>query len=316
MEISCNYIGYVYEDSQAFKITFILCAILNLLLSIPTSLFNLSIFIVTLRCKKLPDVTQVFFASLSLADLFTGCFSQFTSFIKFTALSLGKSPCFISELAAPVSFLVVSVSFFTSVCLAIERYISVMHPFVYNDVATQRKAIGISALVWLICTVGVAISFIKRNLTPIDIFTTYGFLCFELICLVCYSRVYLEARRIRKQIRTEQKRLDTQSTRKTKSNLMFTTCLIILSFFCCHAPFQLVCLFKLHNVNVLPGYSVYWGWTIAHLNAFINPLITCCQLSVIRNDVLSLWKRSKNHNITTVIVKNVQTNGFFSEQTQ
>ena len=305
MEFSCN--GYVYEDSTSFKITILLCAILNFFLSIPTFFIDLAVFTATLKCKHLPHVTKVFFANLALANSLTACFSQLTTAINFTLISLKKSPCFIAEFSGLLSFAVISVSFLTSVCLALERYISVIHPFVYSVKATRRKAVGTTVFLWFICYTCVLPSLVNKNSTVITMVAGFAIIFFDILCVVCYLKVYLVTRRIKRQISVEQRRFDTAPTRKTGSKLMLSTCFIILSFVCSYFPVQVVALFTLTNTHGTFSCFMYWTWTIAHTNALINPLITCWQLSTIRNGVLSLWKRQTHYNITMVRAKGIGT---------
>ena len=119
MKLSCGYLRYVYGENQSLKITFILCAVLNFILILPTFFLNFSVFMVTWRCKHLPEITRVLFLNLALADLLTACFSQFPIFIHFILMSLKKSPCVIGEFSTPLSFIIVSVSFMTSICLTL-----------------------------------------------------------------------------------------------------------------------------------------------------------------------------------------------------
>ena len=311
MEFSCSYVGYVYGDGPMFKTTIVVCAVLNSVLSIPTFCLNLSVVIAVLRCKDLSDVTKVFFANLALSDLLTACFSQLAVSVQFTLLSLRESPCVTGEFTSLVSFIVVSVSISTSVCLSFDRYVCIMYPFVYSTKATKQKAILTIAFIWLVSTGVVLPSALKRTIVPIEIFATFGGLCFGIMSMICYIRVCLLTRRVRRQIRTEQRRFDNTSTWKMESKLLFTTCLIVSSFFCCYVPYQLVCLFKLANIQGIPSNFVYWAWTIAHLNALINPLVTCWQLSSIRNGILSLWKMRSNPNTTVrqMVVKSAKSNG-------
>ena len=223
MEISCH--GYVYEDSTSLKVTIILCAILNFSLSIPTFFLNLAVFVATLKCKHLPHVTQVFFASLALADSLTACFSQLMTAVNFTLLSLKKSPCFIAEFSGSLSFAVISVSFLTSICLALERYISVLHPFVYSAKATRRKAVGTTVFIWFICCVCVLPRLVNKTSTVISIVAGSAIIWFEILCAVCYSRVYLVTRRIRRQISVEEKRFDIVPKGKAESKLSWALAL-------------------------------------------------------------------------------------------
>ena len=307
MELHCRYLGYVYEDSQEFSVTVLSCAVFNCILTFPTFFLNLSVFIATLRCKDLPDVTRAFFLNLALADLLTACFSQFGDFIAFLLLSLTKSPCIVGEFTMLVSFTVISVSFLTSICVAFERYISVMYPFIYSIEATRRKAVICIVFMWAFSTGVVLPCVVKRTIKPFETVASFGVVSFELMSIICYARVYLVARSVRRQIRAEESRFNIISARKEEYKLLFTTCLIVFSFFCCYFPFQLVCLFSLFNVQGIPSYFVYWAWTIANVNAMINPLITCWQLSTIRNRVMSSWKRQTNNGITVMTVKSLQT---------
>ena len=190
---------------------------------------------------------------------------------------------------------------------------SVTRPFVYNVKATYRKAVVIIVIIWLTSAAVVLPSAIARTIEPIEIFATFGVVYFELISMICYAKVRLVARRVRRQIRADEGRFINVLSRKRESRLICTICLIVLSFVCCYIPFQLLCVFYLAQIQGIPSYFLYWSWTIANTNALINPLITCWQLSAIRNGILSLWRRRANENVTAVTVKSSWTNRTINE---
>ena len=192
-------------------------------------------------------------------------------------------------------FPVISISFLTSVCLAPERYISVIHPFVYSIKATQRKAVGAIALIWLINCACVLPSFVSKTSTVLHIAAGSTITFFEIVCVICYSRVYLVTRRIRRQIRMEEKRFHTVPAvpeRKTESKLMLSTCSIVLSFVCSYFLFQVSSLFKLTKTH--RNFSCFCtghGQLRIQMLCRDQSFDTCWQLSAIWKGVLSLWEK-------------------------
>ena len=129
MNLSCNYVGFVYEGTQKYRISLIVCALSNLILSIPTTILNLSVFIVILRSTHLPDVTRLLLANLALVNSLAGWMAQLTNFVQFILLSLRRDPCGIVEVTSPVGFVITGVSCLTLIFLALERYVSLARLF-------------------------------------------------------------------------------------------------------------------------------------------------------------------------------------------
>ena len=308
MELSCSYLGYVYEDTQTFKVNMIVNAILNLILSIPTFFLNLSVFIVVLRTRHLPDITRLLFANLAFVDLIAGCMSQFTFVFILILLSLGRSPCFMSHITTPTGFIIGQISFLTLTCLAVERYTSVIYPLVYSIRATRKIAINIIIFTWVVSISIVLPCVLQRVYKPIEVFGGTFLVCLQVITVLCSSKVYAVTRRVRRKIQNEANRFNQVLPMRRDSKLMLTTGFIILSLILCYSHFQLLSILNLLNVQGVPSYFVYWTWTIAMANASLNPIITCYQLSTIRNGVLSLWKRQRNDNITVLVIKSTGTN--------
>ena len=307
MELSCSFLGYVYENTRTFKVSLMLNTILNLILSIPKFFLNLSVFVVVLRSKHLPDVTRLFFANLASVDLITGCMSQFTGFIVSVLLSLGKNLCFMAQVTTPTGFIIANISFMTLTCLAAERYTSVIYPFIYSLKATQRIAIRSIVFSWVVSISIVIPCAILKIYKTIEVIGGVGLITSEIISIVCSSKVYLVTRRIRRKIQNEERRFNNVLPARKDSKLMLTTGFIILSLIICYAPFQLLSILNLTKVQGIPSSFVYWTWTIALANASLNPIISCYQLSTIRHGVFYLWKRQPNHNITVLAVKNTGT---------
>ena len=132
---------------------------------------------------------------------------------------------------------------------------------------------------------------ISRDTMVLNISLGVLILSFSSVNILCYCKICLHTKQIEKQTSKQTKLSTGDKMRKPRaeSKVARVTGMIMGSVLICYTP-QFVCSFY----ELFPGekspeshYFLYWAWLFALVNSFINPFITCLQLSVIRKAVLS-----------------------------
>ena len=124
------------------------------------------------------------------------------------------------------------------------------------------------------------------------IFIAVTILTFSLVDIFCYLRIYLQTKRIEMQIAIIQtKAFSGGNARrpKSESKVAQVTGMILLNVFLCYIPLLGCFLYEAFTGEMSRGshHILYWAALPALLNSLLNPVISCMQLSVIRNAVLS-----------------------------
>jgi hypothetical protein len=229
-----------YAHRESYKLSLFICGIVLCLIILTLNSLTL---ITIIKSKRLHNITNILIANLSLSDFLSGiaflypCILNLLTIYALEAYDsyLYKITCNIRQFyylcLAGYSPLITSMlsSIFTLTLLAIEKYMAILHPYLYERLIDDRKYLCYILLV-LTWTISILISMLPlmgwnehnkyssyRGFDCQDaqslpcmferIFTLDYILLFTVICCICaltmlaiYVRIYMIARRHSKQI--------------------------------------------------------------------------------------------------------------------
>jgi hypothetical protein len=229
-----------YAHRESYKLSLFICGIILCLIIL---ILNSLTLITIIKSKRLHNITNILIANLSLSDFLSGiaflypCILNLLTIYSLEAYDsyLYKITCNIRQFyylcLAGYSPLITSMlsSIFTLTLLAIEKYMAILHPYLYERLIDDRKYLCYILLV-LTWTISILISMLPlmgwnehnkyssyRGFDCQDaqslpcmferIFTLDYILLFTIICCICaftmlaiYVRIYMIARRHSKQI--------------------------------------------------------------------------------------------------------------------
>lgn len=180
-------------------------------------------------------------------------------------------------------------SILTLTMIAVERYLSVFHPFCHGSWITLRKTLLFVAVAWIkaILTSVLTIYELKGMIWSV-IVTSYIVTAIT-VNAYCYFRILWKARKVRRQIQSEEARLGQVNTRSSDKRYVSIGVLILISTAICYAPAAL------SNIMLASEYiadtfhdMVCWQITLVVGNSLVNPLITCKFCPVVRSKVSSI----------------------------
>ena len=304
------------RNSSAFIHTQIII-IFSILAALLTIIANAILLVTLLKTKSLHTPSNVFVGGLCISDLSAGLVSQplFLTMLFYTKAGLDLSSFtsvfwYSSEVFAGVSYIFI-------LCITIDRYLAICHPFRYQRTATCRRHLCVAAILSLII--------IPLPFTSKDVYFWSSTVCVTGMIPVmsyCFGRIYYC---IRKQcagfakVRTteagqtsnEVQRRKQIKRRKEEKGKAYTLAIMFGCYVLCYAPILTVAsirdIFKLCQFTVPMFVLFIWATMLLLVNSFINPIIYCLRMRSIRNAARAIFLRKNNIDVTMSVSRGMST---------
>ena len=287
MSDDCAYLGTFTDQNGNFRQQLIAIGTILAVLCFPTIAFNFVIWITIITKRQLHCPSYIIIANLALTDWLAGCISFPYYAAKCFMQSVGKDPCYMSSVTTPMGYVLSIATFLIVSFQAVERFTAVFYPFQYELRVTNCVIIIASLIIWLISCSGVIFWVTTRNTFVFNILVGAMIFTFASVDIFCYFKIYFATKKIEKQISDQARssRRGEVNRPKSESKVARVTAMIMINVFVCYGPKFGSCLYEfILPDKKSPGryYLLYWSAVFALINSFINPLIACTQLSVIR----------------------------------
>ena len=289
MNEECSFLGTYTDKTDNFRQQLIAIGTILVVLCLPTSAINFLIWITIITKRHLHHPSYMIIANLALSDWLAGCISFPFYAITCYMNSVGKDTCFINLVSTPISHALGIATFLIVSLQAVERFIAIFYPFKYKLWVTKFVVIVTNLTVWFISCSAVVFWMLSRNTRVFNIFIGVIIFMFSLVNTFCHFKIYVETRKIEKEIANQTRYAggDEVNRPKPESKVARVTTAIMLNVFVCYSLQLGSSLYGSVQGEKVPEsyYFLYWARLFALLNSFINPLIACTQLSVIRRAV-------------------------------
>ena len=306
-ELSCAFMGYIYDESPTYKATLITIASFMLVLSLPTFFINTCIMIAIFWKSELHTPSFAVILNLAISDCLAGCSAYIfyaTTSIRFAS---GYDACPVAYIGTPWSHILAITSFNTIALQTIERYIAIFFPYWYHEKVSMRRIIVACLSTWLSSIALVTIWLITKDNRIF--YGILGFLSITLfvVTVTAYFRIFREVRRIEKEMMTHQTAsYEDRKKIKSESKVAKATVIILVVVITCYSPalfFDFYFAFigkKTKSASI----GLYWAWLLALSNSFVSPLIACRQLTMLRKPVkriaLRMFPCHKTNDVTSL----------------
>ena len=266
---------------------------LEAIIGVCAILGNSLVLIAIYTTKNLQNVTNVFIASLALADLMVGIIVAPLAAMSYLGLPRDYMACVFSN---SVVVMFTQVSIFNLVVVGFERYLAINHPFFYQRTMTVKSALVMVVLTWIAATLVGLVPVFGWNLGPtpdnicsfvgvIDLkymvyFNFFGFVLTPLvIMLILYTIIfYIVRKQMAKIVALEivsdpgqrSKRRQFMSEVKAAKSLS----IIIFVFALCWLPIHV-----LNCLSLFCGGSCFYpnilltAILLSHANSSVNPFL-------------------------------------------
>ena len=184
---------------------------------------------------------------------------------------------------------VVYQSFLIVTMIAVERYISIFHPFFHSSKLSSRNVTICVCTSWTISILLVIPLLVGVNSSIVYLCMGGSAILGIMVNQYCYLRILLQARKVRLQIQSEAARLGGRNINAADKRYIYLGILIVVSMVLCFSlevtgSILWVIGFKRDTLNKLSC----WRWTLVAFNSFINPFITCSFCPDVREKVLEI----------------------------
>ena len=299
MNLSCEYMGYTYANNLLYNASFLLFAVLPCLLAVPTFAMNLAIIIVIVKKQVFHTPPFVLIANMALSDFLSSCTSYICYSITCVYFLLGRDPCAVAVIGTPFAYVFCCTSFNCIVLQSVERYLAIFYPFWYREKLTTRIVLYLNCLIWAVSICLIGILMISKNNQLFDGIIGISTLLLSLATVIIYALILKEVKRMEnmsicKDVATSSKDGKFQSESKVSK----ATAIILVAFVTCFGPLILLNFSTtvMGRTTYSADVALYWCWFLALVNSFLNPLVICRQLTVLRRpvtNILCFWKQKR-----------------------
>ena len=285
----CSQYDLTLKNLSSFNDNIKSCSWMNLTMALPTAAINLCMIIALVSSSERSKPVHLLLLNLAVTDVLTGLINMPAFFLIFRYLGEGKDPCDFAQFNIPLFMVLGEVSLITVTMIAIERYISVFHPFRHISQLSRTKITICALLSWFFPTMAMGLSHVLANRNVFKIFIELTVTIATPLNLILYFRILMKARKLRVQIQSEEARLGHARICTGDKRFVSIGGLIIISMLICFVPAGVLSFLTISGYeNMTVDYIVCWVWTLVLANSLINPLITCRFCPTMRHKVLKI----------------------------
>lgn len=272
-------------DPQRNRPEIIILLSIQCVLLLPTLILNSAEFLVIWNSRECVGTKKPILLNLCTADLLHGLTTQ-TVYIAFLAFQLrGETICILAEMTNFSSFLLTEVSILALFLASIERYLCIIHPFVYQRYEENRFWLIAVMLSWAAASASSILLQLNYNMTP-ALGTVIVLGCLSIAFM--YTRILIKALKIRKQIQHQSEGVGNTSHKQTKTARIIA--LLVLFSLISYTPFSYCLFFKQISECHVSRVTSNFFWCLLTVNAIVDPLCYCILNKTLRKDFLKMFK--------------------------
>ena len=278
-------------QNSPLNIHFIITIIINSITCPCTVLLNVLVTMAVKRRPRLQTNANILLACLAVTDALTGLASQpafalwkTKQLLEFTKYDLIRS-------FHNASVLILSVcSCLHLTLVTCERLLTIKFTMLYHEIVTKRKTKVAVIASWIF---SISCYVIERKKDKVaDTLVALALISCILFIASTYAVLYLETRRHRNIIKTQQLPQEEVERFVKESKALKTTVYVVGAVALCFLPMGVT--FLSYSMKWPLFLPTPWVRTFAMLNSFINPLIYCWRQKEMRKFVFRMQPRAVN----------------------
>lgn len=297
---SCIFLGranIVMQERQSDELltNFIVVFSVNGILMIPTILLNAISVITILKSSKMKSKSCYFIILVqSVIDLAVGVFAIPLFLVYLIGGITGTMGCF-RDLTLRTTLLPIGISTITLFVLTMDRYIAILHPYLYSTRMTQKRILIYVGCGSVLMISFVILSFVNERMSNklctamvVIVFTFITFAYTKIFLVVrSLSRTYIWPSVTSKEETLAKMKLVLQEIKQAKSCFVVVICFFALSFL---LPI-LVHGFGANRDKSGSYVMKIWMYTLAMSNSSVNSVIFFWTKKMLRKEALKMLNR-------------------------
>ena len=291
MNLTCRAYGITIRNTSSFIAVNRSCSWISLILAFPTTFVNFVLIIAFATSGERKKLCTLFLMNLAITDLCSGVLNMPGNFLTFRYIANGKDPCRFASIYLPIAFSLGGTSLFTVTFIAIDRYISIFHPFYYSSDLSWKKVAICIILSWIVPIAMIIPAALNWRSKYINGCIAAVIISGIVVNSYCYLRIFLKARNIRRQIKAEAQRFGECSINQTEKRFILVGAVILISMLICCAPFGSLNFVRgITQSSKVLDHMRCLEWVLVTANSLINPLITCIFVPPIRSKISKILR--------------------------
>ncbi|KAK7506898.1 hypothetical protein BaRGS_00001749 [Batillaria attramentaria] len=255
---------------------------------------NVLVLVAIGTTRSLRTVTNCFIGSLALADVLVGIAIPPSVILSYFGLPRNFDGC---VLLNSLVVLITNISILNLIAVALERYLAICHPFLYQRVMTIPRAMAVVTVTWIIAILlglvpNMGWNLGEENFEGFCAFTVvigmdymvymifFGVNIPPLVFMFCvYAYIFHIIRKLNKQVASQMTVLShdgRSSARRQKREVRGAKSLayVIILFAVCWMPIHVLNCISLFAPEKSPPFQVLlFTIVLSHANSFMNPIV-------------------------------------------
>eukprot|EP00112_Aurelia_sp_Birch-Aquarium-sp1_P007153 Seg1780.2 transcript_id=Seg1780.2/GoldUCD/mRNA.D3Y31 product="Muscarinic acetylcholine receptor M5" protein_id=Seg1780.2/GoldUCD/D3Y31 len=263
--------------------------VITVLLSLLSTFLNSMELVIFWRLQTIPGTTKSILLNLCAVDFILGTVQE-PIYITFLLLQLaGKMNCDLALVKTLLSTFLLIISFSILLLASLERYILIIHPFVYVRIKDTWLFKTLIALAWMIAIILTSILAIltnqKQGKIILNVIGAYA--CAGLFVIaVLYIHIYYKAYKIHREIKDQANSIQAAEPKRNQSAHMIG--IVVATSLLCYAPFLSSLIF-----DKIGPVEISWFYVIMLMNPCLDSVCYCVLNKTLRDAMIRILRGVK-----------------------
>ena len=241
------------------------------------------------RLRTIPGTTRGILLNLCAVDFILGAVQE-PIYITFLSLQLaGKLNCDLAFIKTVLSTFLLIISFSILLLASLERYIVIIHPFLYLRIKETCFFKALIALAWMIAIILTSTFAIirshKQSKIIVNVIGAYAGAGWFVIA-VLYIQIYYKAYKIHREIKDQANSVQAEEPKRNPSAHMIG--IVVATSLLCYAPF--LCSLILNSFGAV---VINWFYVIMMMNPCLDSVCYCVLNKTLRDAMIHILRGAK-----------------------
>eukprot|EP00112_Aurelia_sp_Birch-Aquarium-sp1_P020646 Seg5376.1 transcript_id=Seg5376.1/GoldUCD/mRNA.D3Y31 product="Short-wave-sensitive opsin 1" protein_id=Seg5376.1/GoldUCD/D3Y31 len=286
-------------ECEHWRKQFLALGIFNTIYAGPVIILNAMFILTVILSKTLHSLPNYLLLTLSITDFLHGAVTQIPYAVQCIIMYHGGDPGVVETFVPYAGYALGQVSFITLGTVSFERYLAIVHPFIYQRISKRHFLMAAISVSWFIPVLVTLITIGRSFRMLLGLLLLQVFLGW-LLTFFCYIKIILAIKNLLnrdKQRRSSQNRQSGEEECRGVSTVAIILLAVVLSY----TPFIICSIYlvvrnkdgAVQMLTVVEFVLLQWSQVITMLNSGLNPIIYYFRLTGVRREFMKLFPIKK-----------------------